>query len=99
MNKLLKLSFGGFTVGGIISSVVLGFGIRLAVAAIQDPLAALLIAFWNWKIVHAFAAANPIADLYVSWIVVGYAGVSSVVVLLVGYSVAKWVVGGNPSPR
>jgi len=99
VNKLLQLSFGGFTVGGIISSVVLAFGVRPAIAAVQDPLTALLIAFWNRKVVHVFTAANPIADLYVSWIIVGYTGISSGVVLLVGYRLAKWVVGGNPSLR
>lgn len=99
MNNLLKLSFAGFTVGGIISSVVLALGVSLAISAVRDPLAALFIAFWNWKIVHTFTAANPIADVYVSWIVVGYAGISSVVVLLAGYTLARRVVGGSPSPR
>jgi len=99
VTQLRSLPFNGFNIGAIVSAVLLAFAVLLAIATIQDPLAALFIAFWNWKVVRIFPSFNPIEQGYVSWILTGYAGVSAVVTLLVGLKLAVWVSGHSSASR
>lgn len=91
MSRPKALQFTGFHLGAFISSVLLAGAIRLFVATLTDPLAATFIAFWNSRIAHVAPSASPLPPVFLSWILLAYMGISSLVLLVLGIRLASWV--------
>jgi hypothetical protein len=81
----------GFNIGAIGSAVLLAFGIESIFAMVEGPLSAALIAALNWVIRTGRFDVMPMQPVPYSGIIVTYAGLSGVILLISGVTLAAWV--------
>ena len=97
MHRPKVIPFTGFQAGAFICSVLFAGAIRLFADAASTPIGAIFVRLWNAHILGMFSQ-RKIPEIFVSWIMVAYEGVSAIAVLLVGLKLARWVTG-HPKSR